>query len=30
MPSVKPEKSTGQAEFVLMIIDEPVQQPVDD
>jgi hypothetical protein len=30
MPSVKPEKSTGQAELVLMIIDEPVQQPVDD
>jgi hypothetical protein len=29
-PSVKPEKSTGQAELELMIIDEPAQQPVDD
>jgi hypothetical protein len=29
-PSVKPEESSGQAEPELMIIDEPVQQPVDD
>jgi hypothetical protein len=27
---VKLEESTGQAELVLMIIDEPAQQPVDD
>jgi ribonuclease HI len=29
-PLVKPEESTGQAELELMIINEPVQQPVDD
>jgi hypothetical protein len=29
-PSVKPEESTGQAELELIIIDEPVQQPIDD
>lgn len=27
---MKLEESTGQAELVLMIIDEPAQQPVDD
>jgi hypothetical protein len=26
---VKPEESAGQTEFELLIIDEPVQQPVD-
>jgi hypothetical protein len=29
-PSVKQEESTGKAEPEFMIIDEPVQQPVDD
>jgi hypothetical protein len=29
-PSVKPEESIDQEELVLMIIDEPAQQPVDD